>query len=125
MSDYEIGGDNRRIYYGVAIGILMVRTYFTRYLGDIGNAATWEFPVSYKIVDDAIPSKMTDLHNASLLEPFKVAAKELVAEGVSGITTTCGFLSIYQDELADHCGVPVASSSLLQVPCAQRNASGL
>ena len=37
MSDYEIGGDNRRIYYGVAIGILMVRTYFTRYLGDIGT----------------------------------------------------------------------------------------
>ena len=119
MSDHEIGGDNRRIYYGVAIGILMVRTYFTRYLGDIGNAATWEFPVSYKIVEDAIPSKMTDLHNASLLEPFKVAAKELVAEGVSGITTTCGFLSIYQNELADHCGVPVASSSLLQVPFAQ------
>ena len=119
MSDYEIGGDNRRIYYGVAIGILMVRTYFTRYLGDIGNAATWEFPVSYKIVEDAIPSKMTDLHNASLLEPFKVAAKELVAEGVSGITTTCGFLSIYQNELADHCGVPVASSSLLQVSFAQ------
>ena len=53
------------------------------------------------------------------LEPFKVAAKELVAEGVSGITTTCGFLSIYQNELADYCGVPVASSSLLQVPFAQ------
>ena len=28
MSDHENGGDNRRIYYGVAIGILMVRTYF-------------------------------------------------------------------------------------------------
>ena len=67
MSDYEIGGDNRRIYYGVAIGILMVRTYFTRYLGDIGNAATWEFPVSYKIVDDAIPVSYTHLTLPTIL----------------------------------------------------------
>ena len=119
MSDRPRGLDGSRIYSGIDIGILMVRTDFIRYLGDIGNANTWEFPVSYKIVDDAIPRKMTDLHNASLLEPFKVAARELVEEGVKGVTTTCGFLSIYQNELADYCGVPVASSSLLQVPLAQ------
>ena len=30
----------RKTYYGVTIGILMVETYFRRYEGDIGNAAT-------------------------------------------------------------------------------------
>lgn len=119
MSDYESNREGQKMYYGVDVGILMVRTYFTRYLGDIGNGATWDFPVNYKIVYDAVPSKMTDLHNASLLEPFKEAATELIAEGATGITTTCGFLSIYQNELADHCGVPVASSALLQVPLVQ------
>jgi hypothetical protein len=106
----------QQTYFGVTVGILMVRTYFTRYPGDIGNATTWDFPVSYKIVHDAVPAKMTDLHNSSLLDPFKRAAEELIEEGVDGITTTCGFLSIYQNELADFCGVPVATSSLLQVP---------
>lgn len=109
-----------KTYYGVSIGILMVNSTFQRYLGDIGNAMTWSFPVQYKIVHDAVPSKMTDLHNASLLEPFKRAADELIAAGVDGITTTCGFLSIYQRELADHCAVPVATSSLLQVPMVER-----
>ncbi|MBB4302809.1 hypothetical protein GGD81_001845 [Rhodobium orientis] len=110
----------QKTYYGVSLGILMVNSTFQRYLGDIGNAMTWDFPVQYKIVTDAVPSKMTDLHNVSLLDPFKRAADELVAAGVDGITTTCGFLSIYQRELADHCPVPVATSSLLQVPMVER-----
>ena len=40
-------------------------------------------------------------------------------EGADGITTTGGFLSIFQKELAAHSGVPVASSSLLQIPLVQ------
>ncbi|CAE6845091.1 hypothetical protein R69658_06903 [Paraburkholderia aspalathi] len=110
----------QRTYYGVDVGILMVNSKFERFPGDIGNARTWNFPVQYKIVTEAQTKRMTDLHNASLLEPFKEAAMEVVAAGVAGITTTCGFLSLYQQELADFCNVPVATSSLLQVPLVQR-----
>jgi len=119
MTDYDSNRTGQKIFFGVDLGILMVRTYFTRYLGDIGNARTWKFPVTYKVVHDATPSRMTDLHNASLLDQFKSSARELVEEGVDGITTTCGFLSIYQEELADFCGIPVATSALLQVPLVQ------
>lgn len=110
----------KKTYFGVSVGILMVKSTFRRYLGDVGNAETWGFPVQYRIVEDAIPSRMTELHSSSLLEPFKKAADELIEAGVDGITTTCGFLSIYQRELADHCSVPVATSSLLQVPMVER-----
>jgi hypothetical protein len=110
----------KKTYYGVTIGILMVKTHFRRYPGDIGHAGTWPFPVQYRIVEEAVPARMTELHNVNLLEPFKKAAQELIAAGVDGITTTCGFLSIYQQELADFCSVPVATSSLLQVPMVQR-----
>jgi len=110
----------QKTYYGVTLGILMVKSTFRRYLGDIGNANTWSFPVQYRIVEDAIPARMTELHNASLLEPFKRAADELIAAGVDGITTTCGFLSIFQQELSLHCSVPVATSALLQVPMVAR-----
>jgi hypothetical protein len=110
----------RRIYYGAPIGILMLETYFERFNGDIGNARTWPFPVQYKVVRGAVPEKVTNLTSHDLLQLFKDAADELIAEGVDGITTTCGFLSLYQQDLADHCSVPVATSALLQVPLVQR-----
>lgn len=105
-----------RTYYGVSVGILTVKTGFRRFIGDIGNAQTWPFPVQYRVVEEALPSNVVDLGNADLLEPFTRAADELIAGGVSGIVTTCGFLSYYQQELAAHCSVPVATSSLLQIP---------
>ena len=50
--------------------------------------------------------------STGLLDAFLAAACELVQDGADGITTSCGFLSIYQRELAAHCGVPVAASAL-------------
>jgi hypothetical protein len=112
--------ERKKTYYGVSVGILMVRSYFERFLGDIGHAGTWDFPVQYRIVHDATPARMTELHNIDLLDKFKAAAQELIDAGVDGITTTCGFLSIYQRELAEFCSVPVATSALLQVPMVER-----
>ena len=111
----------KRTYYGVPIGILMLDTKFERFNGDIGNAQTWPFPVQYKIVRGAVPNKVVDtLNNRDLFQRFADAADELIAEGVDGITTTCGFLALYQQELAAHCSVPVATSALLQVPMVAR-----
>jgi hypothetical protein len=55
-----------------------------------------------------------------LLDEFLAAADELVRLGADGITTTCGFLSLYQREIAAHVGVPVATSSLMQIPFIER-----
>lgn len=110
----------RKTYYGVSIGILMVDSSFRRFVGDIGNAETWPFAVQYKVVRGATPKEMIDLGNSDALERFKAAADELIAEGVDGVATTCGFLALYQRELAEHCAVPVATSALLQVPMVER-----
>jgi hypothetical protein len=112
--------DRERTFHGVAIGILMLDTRFQRFNGDIGNARTWPFPVQYRIVPEATPSRVTRPEGPEMLDAFKAAADELIAAGVDGITTTCGFLALYQKELADHCSVPVATSALLQVPMAAR-----
>ncbi len=110
----------KKTFYGVSVGILMVNTFFRRFPGDIGNAETWSFPVQYRIVKEAVPGTMSYLHDNDLLTPFAKAAMELVEAGVDGIATTCGFLSIYQRQLAEMLPVPVATSSLLQVPMVQR-----
>jgi hypothetical protein len=110
----------KRTYYGITLGILMLETRFQRFNGDIGNALTWPFPVQYRVVRGAVPDRVTNLRGHELLAPFKEAADDLIAAGVDGITTTCGFLSLYQRELTEHCSVPVATSALLQVPMVQR-----
>jgi Asp/Glu/hydantoin racemase len=111
------GGKN---FYGARVGILMLETRFPRIPGDMGNAATWPFPVLYRVVPGASPERVVHDKAAGLREAFVVAAAELVDLGADGITTTCGFLSLYQRDIAAHVGVPVATSSLMQVPFIER-----
>jgi hypothetical protein len=56
----------------------------------------------------------------TLLKPFVEAAQELEAAGCRAITTTCGFLALFQKEMAAAVGVPLFASSLLQVPIVYR-----
>ena len=106
--------------YGASVGILMLETRFPRIPGDMGNAETWPFPVLYKVVPGASPRRVVCERSEGLLDEFLAAAEELVRHGADGITTTCGFLSLYQREIAAHVGVPVATSSLMQIPFIER-----
>jgi Asp/Glu/hydantoin racemase len=105
--------------YGAPLGILMLEARFPRIPGDMGNAATWPFPVLYRVVRGATPARVVLDAAAGLLDDFLAAAAELVADGAEAITTNCGFLSLFQAELAAHVQVPVATSALLQVPWVQ------
>jgi len=101
--------------YGARVGILMLEARFPRIPGDMGNATTWPFPVLYKVVSGASPQRVVRERAAGLLEPFLDAARELVRLGADGITSNCGFLSLFQDQIAAAAGVPVAISSMMQV----------
>ena len=100
--------------YGAAIGILMLEARFPRVIGDVGNALTFDFPVHYRVVKQASPDRVVRQNAQGLLDAFIEAALDLKAHGVAGITTNCGFLSIYQRELAEAVGLPVAASNLMQ-----------
>lgn len=101
--------------YGASVGILMLDARFPRIPGDMGNATTWPFPVLYRVVRHATPERVVRQGAEGTLEAFIAAARDLVRDGADGITTNCGFLSLFQRELADAVGVPVATSSLMQV----------
>lgn len=105
--------------YGAPLGILMLEARFPRIPGDMGNGSTWPFPVLYRVVRGASPEKVVLQGAQGLLQDFLDAAADLVAQGAEAITTNCGFLSLFQKELAAHVGVPVATSSLMQVPWVQ------
>ncbi|MEO8132609.1 MAG: aspartate/glutamate racemase family protein, partial [Betaproteobacteria bacterium] len=105
--------------YGVPLGILMLEARFPRIPGDMGNGTTWPFPVLYRVVRGASPEKVVLQNAQGLLPAFIDAAQDLVRLGAEAITTNCGFLSLFQKELAAAAGVPVATSALLQVPWVQ------
>ena len=108
-----------RPLYGAPLGILMLDARFPRIPGDVGNATTWPFPVLYHVVRGATPARVVLEGAAGLLPEFLDGARQLVALGAEAITTNCGFLSLFQQELAAAVGVPVATSALMQAAWVQ------
>ena len=104
----------------VAIGIIGLDTTFTKIPGHIRNRTTFDFPVVYRVVEGATAERVVKQADPTLLQPFVRAAQELEAEGVGAITSACGFLVIFQEQLADAVSVPLYASSLIQVPMVHR-----
>ncbi len=98
-----------------SLGILMLDSKFPRIPGDVGNEASFPFPIQKLVVQGASPQRVVLEGDRALLEPFLAAATELEHAGVSAITTSCGFLAMFQQELAAQVKIPVFTSSLLQV----------
>jgi len=96
------------------IGIIMLDTSFPRIPGDIGNPDTFPFPILYEIVKGASSKRVVIDADPLLLQPFIQAARSLECAGVKAITTSCGFLAIFHQELVNAVDIPVFTSSLLQ-----------
>ena len=109
-----------RAVYGEAIGILLLDTKFPRIPGDIGNASTFDFPVRIRMVPGATAQRIVLESDESVLPEFIEAAQELESAGVRAITTSCGYLSTFQEALTNAVSIPVFTSSLLQVPMVSR-----
>ena len=104
----------------VAIGIIGLDTSFTKIPGHIRNPSTFDFPVVYRVVEGATAERVVNQADETLLQPFIDAARDLEAQGVGAITTGCGFLVIFQKQLADAVHVPLYASSVIQVPMVHR-----
>lgn len=102
------------------LGVLMLQTRFPRPPGDVGHVESFRMPVRRKVVAGATPSRVVPQTDDTLLQPFVQAAHELVNLGAEAVTTSCGFLVRFQDELQAALPVPVWTSSLLKLPELQR-----
>jgi hypothetical protein len=106
--------------YGEAVGIILMDIHMPFPPGCPGNATTFSFPVRYEVVKGANLQRMVYEKDPALLQPFIEAGWNLVKEGVKAITGNCGFMILYQDQLAQEFPVPVFMSSLLQLPFISR-----
>ena len=98
-----------------ALGMLMLETRFPRPVGDVGNPASFDFLVRYAVVTGASPQRVVHQRADGLMQVFIAAGRGLGAQGCIGITTTCGFLVLFQRALAEALEVPVMTSSLMQI----------
>ena len=96
------------------LGILMLDTQFPRILGDAGNPDTYTTDVVIQIVENVGSLDVVNDQQMppKILQQFIDAAQSLEQEGVSAITSTCGFLFKEQDSISAAVDIPVMVSPL-------------
>ena len=101
---------------GFPIGIIYIEDVFYPMLpGNIVNGYTFDFPVRLKAVEGL---NCPDLFGTAsgVREKVLAACRQLEHEGVRAISGACGFFGNYQTDMAEALNVPVALSSLVQLP---------
>jgi hypothetical protein len=102
------------------LGILMLESRFPRPRGDIGHPDSFPVPTRQLVIGGATPPRVVQdaaaLAASGLLAAFVEGARRLEREGAAAITTSCGFLVLFQRELQEAVRVPLVTSSLLMLP---------
>ncbi len=109
------GGQN---ICGISIGVLSLESYFPKPPGHIKNPSSLPFTTTYEILHGLTVPELLNNPSPDMLAPILAAARRLEDQGVKAITGSCGFLALFQTEIAQAVSVPVFVSSLLQVPLA-------
>ena len=99
------------------LGILMLDTRFPRIEGDIGNPVSFDFPVIFRTLAGISPADAVAAlpDRPRVLTALAANAAALAAQGAIGLSTSCGFLALYQKELERLSPVPVETSALLLI----------
>jgi Asp/Glu/hydantoin racemase len=102
---------------GYSVGIVYIENvHYPMMPGNVVNAYTYDFPVRMM----AVPNLTNDrLFNAdpTIADDIIATAKHMVEkEGVRAICSACGFFGNFHKQVAAAVNVPVAMSSLVQLP---------
>jgi len=116
MPVYHVDPNSHRVSYGTTIGILLLNARVPCIPGDVANASTFKFPMLYRVVDDLLTDRLIVDADPTLAEPIIREARALERAGVAAITADCGYMALFQKEVAAAVNIPVFLSSWMQVP---------
>lgn len=101
---------------GIPIGIVLLNVGYPIVPGNVANACTWNFPVSYVKVNN-VDSPRLHTKDPTIIDELAASANELVKEnGVRAVICACGYFGRWQKQLRERVDVPVYASSLIQIP---------
>ncbi|MBT1174227.1 hypothetical protein JS530_01645 [Bifidobacterium sp. LC6] len=109
-----------RPFYGVETGVAILDSDIPRPVGDIGNARSFDYPVQYQVVTGVGPKDMFRPRSEKVADGFAQAINTMAGQGVRIAATSCGLLAHYQQEVASRTDIPIAMSSLIQIPVVLR-----
>lgn len=105
---------------GLSVGVLSLESYFPKPPGHIKNPSSLPFTLAYEVIEGlTVPTLLND-PTPEMIAPLIEAAQRLEQRGVKAITGSCGFLALFQKDIAAAVSVPVCVSSLLLVPMIHR-----
>ncbi len=106
-----------QVVSGYPVGVIYIEdVWYPMVPGNIVNASTFEFPVRLKAVKGLDIAALFGNERRDVHDEILEACLELQAEGVRAISSACGFFGQYQARMARQLDVPVALSSLVQIP---------
>jgi len=105
---------------GYPVGIVYIENINYPILpGNVVNAYTYDFPVRMKAVPNLTNDRLFR-NDPTIVDDIIATAKSLVQDdGVRSICSACGFFGNYQQQVRQALDVPVAMSSLVQLPWIQ------
>lgn len=112
---FHPGGQN---ICGLTIGVLALESYFPKPPGHIKNPSSLPFTLIYEMLDGITVPELLGNPTGEMKTRLIRAAQALEAKGAKAITGSCGFLAIFQQEIAAAVSVPVFVSALIQLPLA-------
>ena len=106
------------------IGVLCLDTHFAKPPGHIRCVNSQPFKIMKHLVRGATIAELLERPSLEFFAPFIEGAKALEQAGCAAITGSCGFMALYQKELAEAVSIPVFSSSLIHIPLMHQMAGG-
>lgn len=102
---------------GYSVGIVYIENVnYPLIPGNVVNAYTYDFPVRMAPVKNLTNDRLFNA-DPTIKDDIIEAARHMVeAEGVRAICSACGFFGNYHKEVSAALDVPVAMSSLVQIP---------
>ncbi|MDR2076641.1 MAG: aspartate/glutamate racemase family protein [Desulfovibrio sp.] len=118
--DVEVRMPKGQNIAGYSVGIMFLDDVWYPFMpGNVVNAWTYDFPVRLKAVPNLNTPRLHSGDPAIAGELIAVARHLVEKEGCRAISSACGFFGHFHAQVADALDVPVALSSLVQVPWIQ------
>lgn len=105
---------------GYSVGIVYIENVnYPLMPGNVVNAYTYDFPVRMKAVPNLTNDRLFN-NDVTIADDIIATAKSMVEnDGVRAICSACGFFGNFQQQVREALDVPVAMSSLVQLPLIQ------
>ncbi len=112
-----INMQNHQQLSGYSVGIIYIENvWYPMVPGNVVNAYTYDFPVRMKAVPNLNFDRLVSGDPKLAEEIIQVGKHMIEKEGIRALCSACGFFGMFHKAVAEALDVPVALSSLVQIP---------